>query len=307
MSKALYFRIGIDTGRGGFIAPIFQDGTFEYIPIPDSTTTEITYEKCEGLHGQYLSAFLPTHLHKGRMHYDPDFRGKVAVYGDTTSQQGKLKKLNEDNMLIFYAGLTPSEEHFRNNIDLYFIGYIIVDDVLCVTIDNISDQPPNAHSKSFEYIQLLGGRISDIYNIDQEQLIARAHIKNVNYNLNIIKKALEINKILYDLDLWNQFIINNKKETVIDVYTYLLNLYSKFTLVKGKTGSRLFKKALKISRRSKNKLGNLENVVSDEWSEILGIPKGLSLQRKNPRFVPNPNYGNKGDYDKLKQILLNQK
>jgi hypothetical protein len=28
-------RVGIDTGCGGMLGPLFRDGTFEYVPIPD--------------------------------------------------------------------------------------------------------------------------------------------------------------------------------------------------------------------------------------------------------------------------------
>ena len=33
--KVALVRVGIDTGAGGIHAPLFADGTFEYIPIPD--------------------------------------------------------------------------------------------------------------------------------------------------------------------------------------------------------------------------------------------------------------------------------
>lgn len=34
--KAMLLRVGIDKGCGGVLAPIFEDGSFEYIPIPES-------------------------------------------------------------------------------------------------------------------------------------------------------------------------------------------------------------------------------------------------------------------------------
>ena len=33
--KVALLRIGIDTGSGGMHGPLFRDGTFDYIPIPD--------------------------------------------------------------------------------------------------------------------------------------------------------------------------------------------------------------------------------------------------------------------------------
>ena len=34
--KALLLRVGIDKGCGGTLAPIFDDGSFEFVPIPES-------------------------------------------------------------------------------------------------------------------------------------------------------------------------------------------------------------------------------------------------------------------------------
>jgi Nucleotide modification associated domain 3 len=40
--KALLLRVGIDRGTGGGLGPIFPDGTFEYVPIPERKRTRIT-------------------------------------------------------------------------------------------------------------------------------------------------------------------------------------------------------------------------------------------------------------------------
>ena len=326
MLKALYFRVGMDTGVGGCTAPIFEDKTFEYIPIPDLITTEkCTFSTCKGRHGKPFGAYLPSRLHDKKIHYDPDFRSRKAVYGDGTSHQKKFQELNEGDILAFYAGLTP----WKNSktvvgIDLYWIGYIIVDEVVKVDIDNILDQPPNAHSKRFEYIKSLSEEITDEFEIKFEDLLEKYSDDEINYRLveeglNQIKqyrtgRALghstikdldkRLEKIL-DRGAWGNFVVNTDKSIVVNTYFHLLDCFSKFTLVKGTKDSRLLGKAVKISSRSTNRSGRQENIVSDELSEILGIPKGLSLQRKNPRFVPNPVYNNKGDVNKLKKQLLN--
>jgi hypothetical protein len=38
--KALLLRVGIDKGSGGIYGPIFDDGSFEFVPIPE------TYRSC---------------------------------------------------------------------------------------------------------------------------------------------------------------------------------------------------------------------------------------------------------------------
>jgi hypothetical protein len=53
--KVALVRIGIDTGSGGIHGPLFQAGTFEYIPIPDGFgKDERTYGNTTGRHGKKL-------------------------------------------------------------------------------------------------------------------------------------------------------------------------------------------------------------------------------------------------------------
>ena len=41
------------------------------------------------------------------MHFDPEF--ETYTYGDPTSKRRTLLKLNKNDLLVFYAGLTPYE------------------------------------------------------------------------------------------------------------------------------------------------------------------------------------------------------
>jgi hypothetical protein len=329
MSKALYFRVGMDTGVGGCVAPIFPDGTFEYIPIPDFITTEkYTYSTCKGIQGEYLSKYLPSHLHARHPHYDPDFRGEIPVYGDSTAHQKQVRMLREGDLLAFYAGLSPWKSwRVRGDIDLYFIGYLVVDEVVVTNIDNVLSQPPNAHTKRFEYVISLSNSIKEKYNMSLADLIAyykdnkNREVEEILNDLNIlrgvsrkgrvghssIKGFRKTLKTMLDKNSWHTFVSSYRKELVLATYMHILDTFSQFTLVKGKSESRILSKALKLSKRGINKAGSTENVVSDNWYKILGIPEGLSLQRKNPRFVPNPTYRNKGDYEALRTELLNAK
>lgn len=48
--KVAMLRVGIDTGSGGIHGPLFQDGSFDFIPIPDGFgIDERTYGKAKGL------------------------------------------------------------------------------------------------------------------------------------------------------------------------------------------------------------------------------------------------------------------
>lgn len=122
--KVAMVRIGIDTGSGGIHGPLFKDGTFEYIPIPDrSGRDERTYGNTTGKHGKKLVDYFP----EGRraknvnqaIHLDPEF--VTFTYGDPTSPKAGLRRLQEGDMLIFYCGLEGWD--FKSFPALYLMGY----------------------------------------------------------------------------------------------------------------------------------------------------------------------------------------
>jgi hypothetical protein len=131
--KAMLLRVGIDKGikkGGGALAPIFDDGSFEYIPIPekDPNSHEIrTYHNIVGRCGLPFSSFIPEKLKNKIPHYDPEF--ETFTYGDPTFKRKSLLKLNEGDLLAFYAGLTPLDTR-KYRKGLYFIGYFLIERIL---------------------------------------------------------------------------------------------------------------------------------------------------------------------------------
>jgi hypothetical protein len=128
--KAMILRVGIDKGCGGILAPIFEDGTFEYIPIPeedpDSTETR-TYDNTYGRYGNQFSLYVPNKIKNKALHFDPEF--ETFTYGDSTSKRKFLLKLDKNDLLIFYAGLTPyKNDEYPDG--LYIIGYFKVKEVI---------------------------------------------------------------------------------------------------------------------------------------------------------------------------------
>lgn len=123
----MLLRVGIDTGTDGALAPIFDDGSFEYIPLSeqDKGTNEIrTYQNTIGRSGVSLSSYLPEKIHDRRIHFDPEF--ETFTYGDPTVKRKYLVKLFKDDLLVFYAGLKPYRTDKYDNA-LYIIGYFTVD------------------------------------------------------------------------------------------------------------------------------------------------------------------------------------
>ncbi len=152
--KAILLRVGIDKGTDGTLAPIFQDGSFEYVPISegDSQSKEDrTYKNTIGRAGKPLSTYLPRGIESRTMHFDPEF--ETFTYGDPTSKRNYLLKLREEDILIFYAGLSPFQND-KHKIGLYIIGYFTVKNVL--DFNHLSQKeieiyhqlyPNNAHLK----------------------------------------------------------------------------------------------------------------------------------------------------------------
>jgi hypothetical protein len=125
MRKALLLRVGIDRGTGGALGPIFPDGTFEYVPIPEAhpTRCSITYATLRGHHTSSLAALLPARLTERHPHIDPDF--KTATYGDAAPRKRQqLLRLDPGDLLVFYAGLEPSPPEDRAR--LFAVGCLRV-------------------------------------------------------------------------------------------------------------------------------------------------------------------------------------
>jgi Nucleotide modification associated domain 3 len=128
--KALLLRVGIDKGCGSALAPIFEDGSFEYIPIPEvdpDSNESRTYENTKGRKGQPLAYYLPSRVKDSCMHFDPEF--ETFTYGDPTSKRKFLLKLDKDDLLVFYAGLTPFM-NTKYEEALYIIGYFTIDQII---------------------------------------------------------------------------------------------------------------------------------------------------------------------------------
>jgi hypothetical protein len=125
--KMVLIRAGIDSGCGGIQGPLFQDGTFEYIPIPDDHRIDgRTYGITKGRYSERLIDYFPK-SHQSKMmnqpiHFDPEF--ETYTYGDPSRLKSSLKNLEEGDMLVFYCGLEGWK--FKCEPALYLMGYFEV-------------------------------------------------------------------------------------------------------------------------------------------------------------------------------------
>lgn len=152
--KAMLLRVGIDKGSDGLLAPLFKDGSFEYIPLsekdPESSENR-TFQDLEGKGGGELSKYLPEKVLNRKIHHDPEFI--TFTYADEGHKAKYLAKLDKGDYLVFYAGLTPWEDEYQKD-GLYLIGYLVVDQVIelgkmdaPIQKKIISRYPTNSHLK----------------------------------------------------------------------------------------------------------------------------------------------------------------
>jgi Nucleotide modification associated domain 3 len=153
--KALLLRVGIDKGSGGTYGPIFEDGSFEFVPIPETyrSCTAATYGERIGRKGKPLSAYVPPALRHVPMHDDPEF--DTCTYGDPSIKRRYLLELSKEDLLVFYAGLKPFNHDNQDYPEaLYFVGYFTIDQVIDFNWLSASERavyrqryPYNAHIK----------------------------------------------------------------------------------------------------------------------------------------------------------------
>ena len=125
--KVAMLRIGADSGTGGMHGPLFHDGTFDYIPIPDpSGIDERTYGNTTGSKRRKLVEYFPESrrvaMASQSIHFDPEFA--TFTYGDPTPPKAGLRHLEKGDMLIFYCGLEGWDH--RSEPALYLMGYFEV-------------------------------------------------------------------------------------------------------------------------------------------------------------------------------------
>lgn len=173
--------IGADTTNCAPTPPVYSDGRFEYIPIPEAekTTQNQTYGTIplaheDGVLADYLDRIWPgngdtyytgSELADWPLHHDPNFN--VLTYGESASRAAYvslLSTLEPGDIVAFYTGL-QADDGPRHR---YLIGYFTIDSVLdCRAINRagetksfskfsmpvqeeiMEDHRKNAHAKRF--------------------------------------------------------------------------------------------------------------------------------------------------------------
>jgi len=108
--RSVAINIGANTNEPGFRGPLYPDGSFEYIPIPESKPTSEPVPTYGDLD---LGTDVSTVADRP-VHFDPEFPeagGERYTYGDEHGvKAGPLSELLAGDYLFFYATLSMADE-----------------------------------------------------------------------------------------------------------------------------------------------------------------------------------------------------
>jgi hypothetical protein len=220
--------VGVDAGCGGIQGPLFEDGSFEFICIPDNKRVSVhTYGNMAGRDGRPLSSYF-TAPRRQRMaaqhvHVDPEF--ETFTYGDPTPPKRSLRNLKPGDLLVFYCGLQEWDAECGWRCDsrpaLYLAGYFEV------------------------------SRAGMAGHFDQGVLASE-----FGNNFHVRYPA----------------VFRQQKADLV--------------LVKGGPGSRLLRRAHRISAEGRDRAGKPLKVLSPRMQKVFGDFGGhVSIQRSPPRWV----------------------
>jgi hypothetical protein len=186
--KVALLRVGVDSGCGGMQGPLFRNGSFEFIPIPDTRLLDHrTYGNISGSSGRPLVEFFPPGRQKRMasrpMHVDPEFQ--TFTYGDPTPPKRGLRHLQEGDLLVFYAGLEGFD--FTSPPALYFIGYFEVEAAGLATSFSASQLKKyfakNFHAMHTNLFQQQKNDLVLVKGSERSRLYQRAHLLSVTTKL----------------------------------------------------------------------------------------------------------------------------
>jgi hypothetical protein len=131
--QVVLLRVGVDSGCGGIQGPLFKDGSFDFVCIPDKKRVSVhTYGNMVGRNGRTLAGYFAESRRKvmteQHVHVDPEWG--TFTYGDPTPPKRSLQTMKPGDFLVFYCGLQEWDAEGGWNREhrpaLYLAGYFEV-------------------------------------------------------------------------------------------------------------------------------------------------------------------------------------
>lgn len=184
MPAAVAINVAANTSLPGVRGPIYPDGSFTYLPIPEREPTAATVPTYGDLTAELALPFdLPSDLHDRRVHLDPAFaeypRCEAYTYGDEHGvKAGPISTLTEGDHLLFYATLTTHGEPVRawipDDWGAYLIGAFRVAEVLT------------------------GEQFRALDPTDRERFAGNAHVKRTAFDARVLVRGAPEGSGLFD-------------------------------------------------------------------------------------------------------------
>ncbi|WP_135824646.1 Nmad3 family putative nucleotide modification protein [Halorussus ruber] len=128
MPRAVAINVGANTNAPGVRGPIYPDGSFEFVPIPEEAPTSEPVPTYADLN---LDTEVPADAIDSPVHLDPEFAEypecESYTYGDPYGVKARpLLDLREGDYALFYATLTtrgtPEREWIAPDWGAYLVG-----------------------------------------------------------------------------------------------------------------------------------------------------------------------------------------
>jgi hypothetical protein len=143
--KISIINVGVNASHGNLMSPIFDNETFEFVPIPSCSPSECpmglgncsdckefsVFPKYKNLipYSKSFTEFLPQSLLEIRTHNDPEFN--TFTYGDFPSKSPRasnLMKLTYGDYLFFLARLVNWRNgSFTSRAGFYLVGFLEIE------------------------------------------------------------------------------------------------------------------------------------------------------------------------------------
>ena len=136
-----------------FDSPIYDDGTFEFITIPEDRNLPadhaIRYRQLTSYYdpNKPIRNYIPKRLWDFPTHFDPEF--ETFTYGDnceTSPRAASLKRMEPGDFIFFLARLTRQEDNkSKKEHGFYLVGFLEIQDIL----KDVTQRPTDAEMKRY--------------------------------------------------------------------------------------------------------------------------------------------------------------
>jgi hypothetical protein len=168
MPKLAIINVGVNASHGKLQSPLFDDETFEFVPIPERGRysdavypSGTCYRDLDAFNkGGRLLDYIPNRYHNVWAHNDPEF--KSFTYGDypgRSPRAANLKRLEPGDYLFFLARLVKWKDgEFTRDAGFFLVGYLEIEEILRDVTSELSAAQRNRVINNAHVQRALGNR-----------------------------------------------------------------------------------------------------------------------------------------------------